>query len=107
MVENTENPNPYRGLILEAGDINGYDGYVFDFGTAVSLLKAGAIVARTGWNGKDMSLRLHPAINLTDGNKQLAYIEMKTVQGDLVPWLASQTDVIAEDWILLGKKIGV
>ena len=29
----------------------------------------------------------------------LPYIYMKTVQGDLVPWIASQTDMLADDWI--------
>ncbi len=96
-----EQASPYKGLKLDAYETHEYVGCIFDFGTALALLKAGATVARAGWNGKGMSLRMHPAINLTQGNTQLAYIEMTTVQGDYVPWLASQTDVIDEDWVLV------
>lgn len=71
-------------------------------------MKAGQKVARTGWNGKGMWLILIPAgfSGITvDGKiesfKALPYIAMKTVQGDLVPWLASQTDMLAEDWQIL------
>lgn len=66
------------------------------FGIAVSFLKEGRKVSREGWNGKDMYLELQKP----DANSKmtLPYIYMKTVQGDLVPWLASQTDILSEDW---------
>ena len=81
------------------------------FGHAVEFLKAGHRVAREGWNGKGMFLFVVKGETVTkaiedcygDPSKKgvhtaLDAIYMHTVQGDLVPWLASQTDVLAEDW---------
>lgn len=68
-----------------------------NFGEAIALLKAGARVARDGWNGKGMWLELQrPDEN---SKMSLPYIYMKTADNKLVPWLASQTDVLAEDWV--------
>ena len=66
------------------------------FGFAIAVLKAGGRVTRAGWNGKDMWI----ALQTPDENSKmtLPYIYISTVQGDLVPWLASQTDVLADDW---------
>lgn len=85
-----------------------------DFGQALSWLKVGQKVAREGWNGKGMFLYHVPAnaypatteigksISDLDGKVEYgAYIAMKTAQGNVVPWLASQTDMLAEDWIKL------
>ena len=65
-------------------------------GWAVKQLWNGARVARSGWNGKSMYLELQRP----DANSKmtLPYVYMKTVQGDLVPWLCSQTDLLAVDW---------
>jgi hypothetical protein len=69
-----------------------------NFGQAVELLKHGQAVFRSGWNGKGMWLLLQRP---DSGSKMtLPYIYMKTAQGDLVPWLASQTDILAEDWLV-------
>jgi hypothetical protein len=68
----------------------------FDFGTALNFLKDGHRVTRTGWNGKKMWLALHRPNQLE--LMTLPYIFMRTAQGDLVPWLASQTDLLADDW---------
>ena len=67
-----------------------------DFGDALEEMKDGHKVGRTGWNGKGMWI----AIQKPDANSKmtLPYIYMSTVQGDLVPWLASQTDLLADDW---------
>jgi len=67
-----------------------------DFGFALHALRLGQKVARAGWNGRDMWL----ALQVPDsGSKMtLPYIYMRTVSGDLVPWLASQTDLLSEDW---------
>lgn len=67
-----------------------------NFGEAIENLKHGLKVTRRGWNGKGMWL----ALQVPDrGSKMsLPYIYMRTAQGDLVPWLASQTDMLAEDW---------
>ena len=81
------------------------------FGDAVTALKQGKKVARNGWNGKGMWL-IHIvgeavaqaiADRYGDGNAipVLEAIYMKTATGELVPWLASQTDVLAEDWVVL------
>jgi len=85
-----------------------------DFGQAVRVVKNGVRVCRSGWNGKGMWLGLvHPddddivpprptyAVAGIAGyatNGCLPWIGMKTADNKLVPWLASQTDVLAEDW---------
>lgn len=67
-----------------------------NFGDALHGLKNGQKLARAGWNGKGM----HVELQTPDANSKmtLPYIFMKTAQGDLVPWLASQTDLLANDW---------
>ena len=67
-----------------------------NFGGALEALRAGHRVVRAGWNGKGMWLKLQEpdARSLMT----LPYIYMSTAQGDRVPWLASQTDVLAFDW---------
>ena len=82
-----------------------------DFGQAVRVVKNGIRVCRDGWNGEGVFLILikgeavvecikwrygDPTPNGT--LKVLDSIYMRTAQGDLVPWLPSQTDVLAEDW---------
>lgn len=69
-----------------------------DFGDAIRALKAGKRVARAGWNGKGMWLEGQ----FPDAHSKmtLPYIYMKTADGNLVPWLASQTDMLSEDWSL-------
>lgn len=83
------------------------------FGLAVEALKKGFKVARAGWNGKGMFLYYVPAASYPAQRNALgtmvgqfpddmvpygAYIAMKTAQNNVVPWLASQTDVLANDW---------
>lgn len=84
-----------------------------NFGTAVELLKRGSTVAREGWNGKTMFLFLVPGSRFAvAADRPMAkhfpvgemvdyrsHIDMKTAQGDVVPWVASQTDVLADDWV--------
>ena len=69
------------------------------FSAALIHLKGGVKVQRIGWNGKGMWL----ALQTPDAHSKmtLPYIYMKTVSNDLVPWLASQTDILAEDWIIV------
>lgn len=70
-----------------------------DFSSALLLLKQGHRVAREGWNGKGMWLGLERP---TPGSKMTRpFIYMKDAQGGFVPWLASQTDVLSEDWAVL------
>ena len=67
-----------------------------NFGESLENLKVGNKVCRNGWNGKGMWLELQIP---TDKSKMtLPYIFMKTADENLVPWLASQTDMLAEDW---------
>jgi hypothetical protein len=103
------------------------------FGAAVSLAKQGALITRSGWNGKGMFVFLRPAdklnidtiafkvkslpdavkkyfFSLTDPEKENGidrdtlisfseYFCMKAADGSIVNgWLASQTDMLAEDW---------
>jgi hypothetical protein len=67
-----------------------------NFGEALKVLKNRGLVCRLGWNGKGMFLGLREPGRLTD--MDLPYIFMSTVDRKLVPWLASQTDLLAEDW---------
>jgi len=69
------------------------------FGEALTLLRSGHRIRRAGWNGKGMWL----ALQVPDAHSKMSlpYIYMSTVQGDLVPWLASQTDVLSDDWELV------
>ena len=70
-----------------------------NFGQAIEALKQGKRVARTGWNGKNMHLELQRP----DEHSKMTqpYIYMYTAQGDNVPWLASQTDMLSEDWVTI------
>lgn len=67
-------------------------------GWAVKQLQNGARVTRRGWNGPRQWL----ALQVPDGGSfmTLPYVYIRTVQGDRVPWLASQTDLLACDWQL-------
>ncbi len=67
-----------------------------NFSEALYELKIGRRVARSGWNGKRMWLKLQTPD--AHSKMSLPYIYMSTAQGDLVPWLASQTDLLASDW---------
>lgn len=105
----------------------------FDFGHALRALKNGEAVAREGWNGKNMFLFLNkgsiafdsihgddnlPKGSFTEGIEnslfesggagtitRLPNINMKAASGSIVTgWLASQTDLLAEDWCILGSS---
>lgn len=76
-------------------------------GWAVEQLKAGRLVLRAGWNGKGMWLTIErqPLVRSFDGGETfleaLPYVSMKTADEKLVPWLCSQTDLLATDWELV------
>lgn len=82
-----------------------------DFGKAFEALKANNKVARHGWNDKGMWLQLYTprddeglvaTINGTGKWLPLApHIIMKTADDEFVPWLASQTDLLAEDYSIV------
>ena len=89
------------------------------FGAAIALMKKGKKVARKGWNGKGMYVWIMPGStvkgcknivdpHLADIDKAegeirfLGSIRMRTATGDvLTGWLASQTDMLAEDWLVV------
>lgn len=68
------------------------------FGWAIEQLKNGNKVCRSGWNGKGMWLELQVPDDYS--KMSLPYIFMFTACKNLVPWLASQTDILADDWML-------
>ena len=85
-----------------------------NFGSALQALKNGQKVPREGWNGKGMFLFLVPGsvfkvnraplLGIYPEGTEINYrphIDMKTVDGEIVPWVASQTDVLAEDWCVV------
>lgn len=65
-------------------------------GQVVEGLRAGKRFARQGWNGKGMWIELQAP----DENSKmtLPYVYMRTADAKLVPWLCSQTDLLATDW---------
>jgi Protein of unknown function (DUF2829) len=71
-------------------------------GWAIKQMDNGSRVARSAWDGKGMWL----ALQRPDEHSKmtLPYIYMSTAQGDLVPWLASQTDILALDWDVVGAQ---
>lgn len=72
-----------------------------DIGEAVAVMLVDHMVAREGWNGKGM----HIAMQKPDEDSRMTkpYIYMKTADGHFVPWLCSQTDLLATDWVNLGE----
>ena len=70
-----------------------------DFSTALACMKNGQKFGRYGWNGKGMWVE----VQRPDDNSKmtLPYLFMSVVGGAKVPWLASQSDLMAEDWYLV------
>lgn len=66
---------------------------------AIEAMRDGERVARTNWNGKNQFLELQ--VPDEHSKMTLPYIYITTVQGDRVPWHASQTDILANDWGLV------
>ena len=69
-----------------------------DFGGALISLNKGKMVFREGWNGIGMYLELQRPDERS--KMSLPYIFIKTVDGEVVPWVASQTDLLAVDWLI-------
>lgn len=82
-----------------------------NFSNALTALKDRRKLMRRGWNGKGMFIFLVPGSTFTVDRPPLlgcypegtevqyhAHIDMKTAEGLVVPWLASQTDLLADDW---------
>lgn len=88
-----------------------------NFGAAIEHIKAGGIAYRSGWNGKNMFIFLvngskfqvnrAPLNEMFEEGTEITYcphIDMRTADGSIVPWLASQSDVLSEDWCLALKE---
>jgi len=82
-----------------------------DFSQALLFIKAGNKVQRAGWNGKGMFIFLVPGSTFQVNRAPLlgiypegttinyhSHVDMKTADDKVVPWLCSQTDMLAEDW---------
>ena len=70
-------------------------------GWAVERLHNGNKVSRAGWNGKGLWIELQRPD--ADSKMTLPYVFMKTVTGETVPWLCSQSDLLAVDWGVVEK----
>ncbi len=82
-----------------------------NFGDAIRELKAGRRLARQGWNGKGIFIELQVPDEHSKMTSPYIYIDTTGLQTDneaapksLVPWLASQTDMLAEDWMDVGAS---
>lgn len=79
-----------------------------NFSDALNMLKQGQKICRFGWNGKGMWLiltKIYTHTPIEQGGSNLNYvpfITMKTADDCFVPWSASQTDILAEDWMVVG-----
>jgi len=83
-----------------------------NFGEALEAAKRGKKISRKGWNGKEQYVQLASDLSYTAngkvvnaehdaiGNKALAFVGTSGVQ---IGWLASQADMLAEDWIVLDR----
>lgn len=80
----------------------------FSFGIALDLLEQGLKVARAGWNGKGIFIELQRPDEHSKMTSPYIYIDTTGLQTDnpaapksRVPWLASQTDLLAKDWVIV------
>lgn len=85
--------------------------HTFTFGEALGQLKQGKRVARKGWNGKEQYIELATNVSYVNsagevknvnheqmGNKAIAFVGTSGVQ---LGWLASQADMLSEDWVII------
>lgn len=83
------------------------------FESALSYIKAGGKTTRRGWNGEDQFIFLvegstftvnrPPLLGIFSEGTEINYrphIDIKLVDGSIVPWQASQGDLMADDWVL-------
>lgn len=97
--------------IRRPNDTSAYPAKPLDFAAVVRGLKAGKRFARAGWYGKGMFIFLVPGSRFAVNREPLlsilgegtevdyhGHVDMLTATGQIVPWLCSQTDLLAEDW---------
>jgi len=76
---------------------------MFDIGMAVKKMKEGYKVRRSGWNGKDMWIWIYqPEQSIWHEFPRLPFVNMKTADNCVIPWLCSQSDLLAKDWEVYG-----
>jgi Protein of unknown function (DUF2829) len=98
-------PSPIFNMMFHANS------HGFGFAYALEQVKEGKRVQRKGWNGKKMFIFLvngstftvnrEPLLSILGAGTEVNYhghIDMKTADGMIVPWLCSQTDMLADDW---------
>lgn len=116
--ESNESDNPEQnGYGVEDGDTpepqDVYAPLVWSFSEALMHVKHGGYAARKGWNGKNMFIFLVPGSTFQVNRPPLlgifpegteinyhGHIDLRAADGTIVPWLASQADMLAEDWLL-------
>lgn len=87
---------------------------MMNFSTALMQLKNGQKVFRSGWNGKNMYLFIVPGTTLDASQSPIPHlhkgetsvtfaphIAMRTAEGYFVPWIASQSDLLMDDWAMI------
>jgi hypothetical protein len=79
-----------------------------NFGEAIESLKNGERVARKGWNGRGVFIKLQRPDNFSKMTHEYIYIDTTELQTenpyapkDRVPWIASQTDMLSDDWVIV------
>jgi len=118
----TSNTDMYEGYISWSPKKEFEDAYMsadgMSFGLAIDAMKKGLQVARKGWNGADMFIFLVPGsvfkvnrpplLGIFNEGHEVKYqdhIDMKTAVGTVVPWLASQSDMLATDWCIITTPV--
>jgi len=113
-----EEGNPGYKVVYEDGYVSWSPKEVFEaayqatdgvsFGFAIEMLRMGKRVARAGWNGVGIFLKLQRPDENSKMTGEYIYIDTTRLETDnpcapkvKVPWLASQTDMLATDWIML------
>lgn len=89
-----------------------------NFSDALERIKEGQRAARSGWNGRGMFVFLVPGSRFEVNRAPLLgiypagtvinyqpHIDIRTADGQVVPWQASQSDILADDWLLIAEPI--
>lgn len=114
-VKHAEAPRHPGEVVIDHPTSNRHDCYPgMSFSKALTALKLGSKVARAGWNSKGMFIFLVPGSKFIVNRAPLlgiypegtevryhAHVDMKTADNQVVPWLCSQTDLLAEDWVVV------
>ena len=84
------------------------------FGKAIELLKEGKRLQREGWNGKNQYIEIATNISYVNANKEIINVNHEAIgnkaiafvgtSGVQLGWLASQSDMLAEDWKVVEEE---